>query len=165
MPSEMYPKLLKSIIMKNTKLLTVSGVVVNVFLMFAVLFDPTELALGSQFVTLPGFAEVIATGLGNITWILGVMFMFFSAMLFLAMTTDDGMEGALAQAKKTGWKKFKPKWYSIPLLCLGLIGSLLALGSGFWFTGFFWLTTVIAMRVFASTLRKQPEYKEAIASA
>jgi len=151
--------------MKNSITLTISGIVINIFLMFAVLFDPTELALGSQFVTLPGFAEVIATGLGNIAWILGALFMLFSVMLAIGLLTDAGMEGALEEARKKNFEQFKVKWYRIPMLCLGITGSLLALGSGFWFTGFFWLTTIIMVQIFGTVMRKHPECKEAFASA
>ena len=134
------------------------GTALYVSLIFAVLFDPTEAALGSSLIALPQFALATAEILGNVTWLIGLLY-FFVTILFLALLVfRDFREEYVALVVKGGAAKgFKAKWhrfFSVPFFA---IMAVIAIGSGFWFTGFFWLTGIWLANAVLVDVRKNSE--------
>ena len=74
----------------NSTSVKILAFVLYIGMAFTVLFDPTEMALGAQFVTLSGGALTLATIIGNFAWVLGVLYMIVSC-LFIWMLLDDGI--------------------------------------------------------------------------
>ena len=145
------------------KILEVSiAITMIVFIWFTILFDPTSTAIGLKFFTVPDFVKVVAEMFGNIIWIISLLFLAFS-IIFIAMIveTDQIKEQVLESFEekikendlnitqhtivdKNGRLMFKPiKWYHRLLQTINIIGSLIAIGSGFWFTGSMWLLFII----------------------
>jgi len=138
------------------------GTALYVGLLFAVFFDPTEAALGSSLVTLPQFALTTAEILGNVTWLIGLLYLFVT-VLFVALLLDitPREEYVASVIKGGGAKGLKAKWhrfFSVPFFASMAV---IAIGSGFWFTGFFWLTGIVLITVVLADIRKNsPAYKE-----
>ena len=55
--------------------------------------------------------------------------------------------------KKGDLKAFKKRWYQYPLFLFTLSLAVLALGSGFWFTGSAWIIGTISVRAFSEKIR------------
>lgn len=145
---------------------SIAGVIVYIAVIFAVLFDPTQLALGSQLVTLPAGLLVLAEGLGNILWFVGVLFLALTAIATIMWLSDEAFEKFIANVTESNtFHKYKPKWHKLPRAAVSLVMSFTALASGFWFTGFFWVIAMFSWSAFVRKIRTTDEYKEAIASA
>ena len=117
------------------------GLVVQLILLFVFLFNPTELNVGATFATLPPWALSIATILGNVTWLWGLL-VFFVACIYTFATFYEGgrllnnlVDEAIKQNKKTS------KLMSTILLITSCIISIIGVGSGFWFVG---ISTLLA---------------------
>ena len=146
--------------MKHTITITISAFVIYATMIFTVLFDPSELALGAQFITLPAFLSVMAEGLGNITWLVGILYLFITIIAVVLLSADEAFDNMIAKCKADeSFKNYKMKWRTIPMIIIGLIVSLVALGSGFWFTGFFWFVGIISWNSLSAKVRKTEEYK------
>ena len=151
--------------MYNLKI-KVIGWVVYALILFTVLFDPTEAAFGASFLELPAFLLIMAQGLGNIIWVIGVLYVFIVAIVLAMLFSDDLFEKALETNKKDSQlKAYKVTWNTYPSVTIAFLGSTLALGSGFWFTGFFWFIAVALCQVLSSKVRKTAIFKEAITEA
>ena len=137
--------------------------------MFAVLFDPSEMALGLTFfpdtsLILLSIAEII----GNVLWLLGVLWLILSAILIGALFVPKYLEDMIKQAVEdvqsqgetptidnlrnpTGDKglMFPHVSLSVKMYLIFLAGcSLIAMGSGFWFTGVTWFSIIVLAQVY-----------------
>lgn len=134
------------------------GYTILILVSFAVLFDPTEMALGSKYVELSAgwlsFAEVV----GNVTWVAGVLYMIVAFGGAVIIFSEEALNSSLKNVKS--WKAYKPKWYGGLSMLFGIGMSLIALGSGFWFTGAMWLLALIMLKGMMSRFRSTKEYKE-----
>jgi len=147
------PKTIKSI-----------GFAIYSITIFAVLFDPTEAALGAQFMDVGPIASTIAQALGNITWILGILYALISLAAIAFMASAKAFEQCLESTREDGTiKNYKEGSTTWMLAIFSGCGALIALGSGFWFVGFFWLVAVIACRVLSSKVRGSAVYKDYVA--
>ncbi len=144
----------------SKNIITVS-LVIYILMIFAVLFDPSELALGSGFVTLPSLALAMAQGLGNIMWIGGTGFMVVLIFSFWLLLDNGAFQTSLTKSIENGTMgRRQDKVYGFFLLSVGLMFSLVALGSGFWFTGFFWFTGLIVAKALSIKIHKTDEFKD-----
>ena len=141
----------------------VVGGVIYFALIFAILFDPSELNLGGEFVTLPGVALVIAEGLGNIAWLAGICYLFIGVIASTMMFSKTALKDALEAGVTNGSiENYKAKWHTWPMTISGIMFALIALGSGFWFTGFCWLFVLIVCSIISVRVRKTKEFKECL---
>jgi hypothetical protein len=142
------------------------GNVIAVLVMFTVLFDPTGAALGMHFYEVgpagQGFAEIV----GNVLWVLGICYILITAMMLLIMFGPDGLETYAAKLTEQGKIKLhKPRWYRSIFTTIFGAFALIAIGSGFWFTGFFWLTGLLTLAALNPMVRKTDAYQAYIADA
>ena len=128
--------------------------------MFAVLFDPTEMALGSKYVELSAgwlsFAEVV----GNFTWVFGIIYMLVILGAGAAIFSEEALQKAIkeAQDEKT-FKAFRARWYKSIMSYVSMGLSLVAIGSGFWFVGITWLVAILMLKGMMARIRNTDEYK------
>lgn len=137
---------------------------------FIVLFDPTALSLGLKvFTTVPSFVLGAAELLGNLAWLHGVLMTLFTVILLLIAFYEDILEKIVKAAVKVQLKKdpenispytleskdekfgfiFNKQnlWRNISTTH-AVILTLVAIASGFWFTGTAWLCAIIAAFIF-----------------
>lgn len=138
-----------------------------VLIWFVILFDPTEQAIGTTFLTLPTFMLVSAEILGNIVWILGLIFFVTATFLIILLFNEKSIEKTTRASVKREIQKNgqnvtphtitgehgttlfkKHNWWGKALIITNSIGSFVAIGSGFWFTGSGWLLVIISGNVF-----------------
>ena len=138
-----------------------------VFLWFAVLFDPTTTAIGLKIFSIPDFMLGIAEIFGNLIWLWGVVFFVFSILISILIFNEELIEKPIRKNIKEKIKQkdfnitphtivgddgnvmFKTlRWWHTILLFVAIIGSLIAIGSGFWFTGSGWLLCIIVLQVY-----------------
>jgi hypothetical protein len=143
------------------------AVITFISIWFTILFDPTSLAIGSNFVTIPNFMIGIAEVFGNLIWIFGLLLFIASIFFIYLIFNEDAIEKAVRKAVKekikegdynitphtiiniNGTLMFKPRnWWNKILLVVAVVGSLIAIGSGFWFTGTAWLLVIISLQVY-----------------
>lgn len=143
------------------------GTALYVGLLFAVFFDPTEAALGSLLVTLPPFALAFAEILGNVTWLIGLVYAAATAYFIWILVEEDNRENYVGKVIKNGNEKgLKKKWHFWLTRPLFTITALIAIGSGFWFTGFFWLIGLWLGHAVTSDVRDNSKtYKNFLAKA
>lgn len=134
-----------------------------IFIWFTVLFDPSNLALGTKLISLPDFILGLAEIFGNLVWLLGFTFFIVGILLIITFFIEDEMKKMINEGlnkipkedireggpfiindkfNKPMFKRFK--WWHKILLPLNIVGSLIAIGSGFWFTGTGWLLIIIS---------------------
>jgi hypothetical protein len=131
----------------NTITQKLLGYVLLALVLFAVLFDPTEMALGGDYITLSAgmlsFAEIV----GNFVWLFGVLYAIIIFGVVTLFVDDDNFEKALEQNRDAGLLKgYAKKWYELPHFVLNMTIALIAIGSGFWFTGTALALALIAIR-------------------
>ena len=137
------------------------------FAWFIILFDPTAAALGSKLIILPDFMIGLAEITGNIIWMLGLLFFIIAILLILIIFEESGMMKSTKAAVNTitekdmhditpfdlvnekGEKLFKKIQLRQKILFyINTTFSLIAIGSGFWFTGTCWLLLIISTKIY-----------------
>ena len=128
----------------------------NAILFTTVAFDPDGASYGAQLLgdgNFPAYLTVVADFLGNLTWVLGLLFLLGSIIVLIVTISDDLLKKEAEKIKAEDPKKWakwgKKQWYSTSLLGLSVIGSIFALGSGFWFFGITWLIMVFVTLAYA----------------
>ena len=128
---------------------------------FTVLFDTNHLAVGAQYVTLPGILTIIANGMGSLLWIFGAIYVFASAMILLVIFNGKLFTQMMDEAlQKDEIEQFEAKWYTWPMAAISLLMAIIATASGFWFTGPAWFVVVIMARVWMVKCQSSPQFKE-----
>lgn len=135
--------------------------------LFAVFFDPTEMGLGNQFVTLPGWALTTAEVVGNATWLAGILYLFIAFGSLMCLFSDKIYTEAYKaeKAKDTDFAKAvarqakRKRWFELPKWLLFLSLAIIALGSGFWFTGSAWVSSLILTRALLHKMRDDEDLK------
>jgi hypothetical protein len=125
--------------------------------LFAVLFDPTEMGLGNKFITLSDGILAIAEVLGNTVWLVGILWLIIAfGSLMCLFSNDIFKEGYNAEKlKDTSFFKAisRKPWYEVPKQLLFLGFAIIALGSGFWFTGSTWIFSLIFTKALLNKMR------------
>jgi len=141
---------------KNIKHRIFAGIV-TILITFAVLFDPTELNLGGTLINVPIAIQTIAELIGNITWIIGAIYLIITigmlAYLGANKTTQQKLMQAVVEEDAT-YRVDKPGVWKILFRALNVTTALVAVGSGFWFVG---LTLLIGTLVSIKTHKQTEE--------
>jgi len=113
----------------------ITGLIVQSLLLFIFLFDPTELNIGMTFLALPTWALSIATVLGNVTWLWGLLVLFVAIIYGFSTFYEGGrlLNDLIDEAIKKNHKS--SKLLSTVLLITSSVISIIGIGSGFWFVG------------------------------
>lgn len=111
-------------------------------LLVTYLFDPTELAIGINFVNLSDTALTFAEMLGNVVWVSGVLAFCLSVLLLIGHVyaieeTKVNMKVIISKLKKRPSKIIQ----RISQVCVIII-HIIGIGSGFAFTGICFLLLV-----------------------
>lgn len=145
-------------------------VIIAISIWFTILFDPTNLALGTKLFILPDFMLGLAEIFGNIIWVLGVLFLIVIMVIMVIMvalfsdedlrkTIRDGVDRAIERGednitpytitnKKGDVIVGKFEWRHKILFPISCASAIIAMGSGFWFTGTTWLLLLLLLYVF-----------------
>ena len=122
----------------------------NAILFTTIAFDPDGASYGAQLLgagNFPAYLSVITDFIGNLLWVLGLLFLIGSIVVLFITFNDDLLKKEAEKVKAETPKKWakwgKKQWYSSTLLGISIVGSVFALGSGFWFFGFTWLIMVL----------------------
>ena len=142
---------------KSTVGTKILGYSIMVMVLFAVLFDPTEMALGAKYVTLSASALTLAEVIGNFTWVFGVLYMVVAFGAGCVLFTDEALDGALKDTST--FKALLPKWYKTLLSYVSIVASLITIGSGFWFVGVMWFLAMLMLKGMLGRIRKSDKYK------
>ncbi len=149
---------MKKITEKSIAILTIISI------WFVILFDPTNLAIGTKLLTLPDFVLGLAEIFGNLIWLLGVLFFILASWFVFIIVNEDEIKKITKDAvERTSKHSITPHtiidkngnlmFPQRPLqtrvfLLINTICSFIAIGSGFWFTGTGWLLLIITSHVY-----------------
>lgn len=145
--------------MKTLK--TIALAIVSWAWFLVVLFFDPDSAL--YVASAPAALSGIGTVLGNIVWLVGVLFGFMAGMLtYLALspTTIPKMFVALVKADKP--VQFLQKEFRYKVLnVISAISCVTFMGAGYWFTGTMWLLAFLAGQLYRYEVNRQVvSYKE-----
>jgi hypothetical protein len=143
----------------------ISGYFSMAVMMFAVLFDPTEVALGLMvFPNISEWVTTLATIIGNVTWLFGLILLVGIVYMTLVLLIDDLydkiiksiiMSGNITRfVNLSGWNTFR--------LILFTTCSLVAIGSGFWFVGLTWLIMLQLTFVYSRRIRNSLQQTQSV---
>ena len=114
--------------MKQSIFTTLLGYSFFIILSFAVLFDPTEMALGSKIIELSPFLIATAEVLGNVIWILGVLYLIVLFGCVALLFSEDVYKEAADKAKANPeeLKPFKKSWADFPKFLISFTIAVIA---------------------------------------
>lgn len=140
--------------MKVTLTHKVVGYIIFLLMAFAVFFDPTEMALGAKFITLPTGLLSIAEVLGNVTWVIGILYCLIAIGSLMTLFNSEVYDETMVKAKANGdIKHYRKKWFELPLFFIVMSMAIVALGSGFWFTGSAWILALLLVKAVKQKVR------------
>jgi len=121
---------------------------------FIILFDIDGAQLGVEmWNNIPLWIITIASILGNIVWIFGALLMLVGvALLSIVVSDHDIMMKKSVEALNTDEKVANLYRKDHVTTIISTMLALVALGSGFWFTGTGWLLSIIGVTVWKKSL-------------
>jgi len=164
-------KKLRNSIMNKT-IGTIIGYVLLLLMTFTIFFEPNGEALGLKvFPSTPTSLIILAEILGNLAWLLGLVWVIVSILLLVIIFNEEIFTKVIKTSIKTAIENNEPNitintirdkngniifpvlsWWRTSILVFSTIMSLFCIGSGFWFTGSAWLLGIIIMRIYRNVV-------------
>jgi len=135
----------------------ITSIALQVVAIFTFMYDPSALNMGGSIHPLPNWLVGIATIFGNVMWIWGLLLMLLACIFTISSFVDDGAAVVQASHDSANETTITPstQWLATLLLYTSGIVGIIGLGSGFWFTGIWWLIALVAMTKYRREFWKQ----------
>lgn len=114
-----------------------TSIVIQTLLLFTFLFDPSALNIGGDIITIPPITTGLATILGNVTWVFGLICL-LAVVVFAWLSLDDQQEKldeVVSEAVSNAEMPLSLKCIADVLVWTAAVIYGIGLGSGFWFVG------------------------------